>query len=244
MNFEEGYIYHIYNQGNNRRQIFFSRDNYLFFLEKMKAHIVPYADILAWCLMPNHFHLMVYLNRLSQNFNQDFTSRDIQSGRDLESHPDLKSQAGDPSSIKEGTYSQGATQSRTLTFNNSIGIMLASYTRAINKQQGWSGSLFRKETKSECINCPSGITPSFIMQDGITKVTHDIPEKQYPTVCFNYIHQNPVNAKLVSQVTDWEFSSALDYTGLRKGKLVNKKRAEEYISLSTSWGATQSRTPT
>ena len=82
------------------------------------------------------------------------------------------------------------------------------------------------------------------MQDGITKVTHDIPEKQYPTVCFNYIHQNPVNAKLVSQVTDWEFSSALDYTGLRKGKLVNKKRAEEYISLSTSWGATQSRTPT
>jgi len=62
MHFEIGHIYHINNQGNNRQRIFFKRENYLFFLEKIKNHVLPYADILAYCLMPNHFHLMVYVN--------------------------------------------------------------------------------------------------------------------------------------------------------------------------------------
>jgi putative transposase len=57
-----------------------------------------------------------------------------------------------------------------------------------------------------------------------------INEKQYPQICFNYIHQNPVNAKLVKNATDWEFSSALDYRGLRNGKIVNKNIAKEYVN--------------
>ena len=65
MQFESNHIYHIYNRGNNSQRIFFNRDNYLFFLKKVKRYIYPYADILAWCLMPNHFHLMVYVNRVS-----------------------------------------------------------------------------------------------------------------------------------------------------------------------------------
>ncbi|MFA5463901.1 MAG: hypothetical protein WC265_07490, partial [Dysgonamonadaceae bacterium] len=62
MQFEQGYIYHIYNQGNNRQRIFFREENYTFFLQKMKKYLLPYCDILAWCLMPNHFHWMVYVH--------------------------------------------------------------------------------------------------------------------------------------------------------------------------------------
>jgi hypothetical protein len=36
MNLEKGKLYHIFNQGNNHRKIFFDRDNYLFFLKKNK----------------------------------------------------------------------------------------------------------------------------------------------------------------------------------------------------------------
>ncbi|MDA3905864.1 MAG: hypothetical protein PF484_07300, partial [Bacteroidales bacterium] len=64
MQFDEGYIYHIYNQGNNRQRIFLNRENYLFFLKKVKNYVLPYADILAWCLMPNHFHFLVLVNHL------------------------------------------------------------------------------------------------------------------------------------------------------------------------------------
>ena len=64
MHFEKDLIYHIYNQGNNKQKIFFNRENYLFFLGKINTYIQPYADILAWCLMPNHFHLMVLVNEV------------------------------------------------------------------------------------------------------------------------------------------------------------------------------------
>jgi len=69
MQFEEGYIYHIYNQGNNRQKIFFNRENYLYFLRKINTYILPYGDILAWCLMPNHFHLMVLVNNIEVDVN-------------------------------------------------------------------------------------------------------------------------------------------------------------------------------
>ena len=51
MNFQVGHIYHIYNQGNNRQRIFFDERNYIFFKEKIRGCILPFADILAWCLM-------------------------------------------------------------------------------------------------------------------------------------------------------------------------------------------------
>ena len=217
MNFEKGYIYHIYNQGNNKQKIFFNRGNYLFFLKKIKTHILPYADILSWCLMPNHFHLMVYVKY---------------------------------ESLPAGLNSQGFTLSKTLTvltdlsetltnadekkrtFNESIGIMLRTYTRAVNKQKNLSGSLFRKETKAVCINCPNGISPSWFSDNGITRINTSHPEKQYPQICFNYIHQNPVKARLVKKITDWEFSSAKDYFEKRNGKLIDKELAKEYIVFS------------
>lgn len=53
-------IYHIYNRGNDKQLIFFNRDNYLYFLKKLRKYIFPHCEILDYCLMPNHFHLLVY----------------------------------------------------------------------------------------------------------------------------------------------------------------------------------------
>jgi REP element-mobilizing transposase RayT len=51
--------YHIYNHTNGDDNLFREEKNYPFFLEKYHQHIDPIADTLAWCLMPNHFHLLV-----------------------------------------------------------------------------------------------------------------------------------------------------------------------------------------
>ena len=199
MQIEKGYIYHIYNQGNNQRRIFFNRENYLYFLEKIKTYIPPYGDILAWCLMPNHFHLMVYIWEVALSAESDTM-----------------------------TPSHRITKERTL--NDSIAIMLRSYTRAINKQENQSGSLFKAHTKAECINCLNGITPSFITENSIAKINIQNPEEQYLQNCFDYIHLNPVKAGLVNNMIDWEFSSAIDYASLRNGKLVNKEVARLYVN--------------
>ena len=195
MYFEEGYLYHIYNQGNNKQKIFFNRYNYLFFLKKIRTHILPFADIISWCLMPNHFHLMVLINH---------------------NHRKISGSSITPKQEK--------------SLNESIAIMLRSYTRAINNQNNRSGALFRQKTKSECINCPKGLTPSFITDNGVTVLHNDIPEREYPQVCFNYIHQNPVKAGLVSSPEEWEFSSAVDYKGIRHGSLVNQEVAQWFVN--------------
>lgn len=59
MYFISGEFYHVYNRGNNKRPIFFNDDNFLFFLEKIKTQLKPVAGIVAYCLMPNHFHFLL-----------------------------------------------------------------------------------------------------------------------------------------------------------------------------------------
>jgi putative transposase len=127
------------------------------------------------------------------------------------------------------TRSEGFTHPKSIkSFNDSIGILLRSYTRAINKQENMTGSLFRNPTKAECLNKPGSITPSFYNTEFGTKINISLPEKEYPQLCFNYIHNNPVTANLVKHPDDWEFSSCRDYSGLRNGTLINRTRALEF----------------
>lgn len=51
--------YHFYNRGNNRQAVFFERDNYLYFLKGLQKYVLPYVEVIAYCLMPTHYHLLV-----------------------------------------------------------------------------------------------------------------------------------------------------------------------------------------
>ncbi|MCF6360605.1 MAG: transposase [Cyclobacteriaceae bacterium] len=165
MNFIPDNLYHIYNRGNNSQLLFFERENYLYLLSKIRTHLYPLVDILAYCLMPNQFHLLVYI-------------------------PSESHSSGDSKSPDE-------LNKRIVS---AIAIILRSYTRAINKKHGRTGSLFQSKTKAK-----------------------NLSEKQnYAFTCFHYIHQNPVSAKLVNSIADWEFSSYQDYAGIRDGTLCSK----------------------
>ncbi len=54
-----GCYYHIYNRGNNREIIFREESNYAYFLKLWKKHIAPVADSHAYCLLSNHFHVLI-----------------------------------------------------------------------------------------------------------------------------------------------------------------------------------------
>ncbi len=200
MEFIKGELFHIYNRGNNRDKIFYSRRNYLFFLEKINTYISPYGELIAWCLLPNHFHLMVYI-------------------KDVE----LIVPSTDPLANSERV----GVKKRTL--NQSIGIMLRSYTNAIKKQEGRTGALFQEETKAVLLKESLTFTPSYFNTAFGTKINTLNEDKSYAENCFNYIHSNPVSSGLVKTAGDWEFSSYCDYVGLRNGKLINKDRGKEFL---------------
>lgn len=159
MEFIEGNAYHIYNRGNNKQQIFFNHENYLFFLRKVKNEFAPYCEILSYCLMPNHFHLIVFIKQPTRDKN----------------------------------------------LNKAIAILLRSYTRAIQIQENFTGSLFQQKTKAK-------------------ELTNNVNDTlNYLSICAHYIHQNPLKAGLVSNLNDWKYSSYLDYLALRRGTLCNKE---------------------
>ena len=56
---EPEFFYHIYNRGINSEDVYKNKDNYLYFLKKAKEFLLPVADMYAYCLMKNHFHLLV-----------------------------------------------------------------------------------------------------------------------------------------------------------------------------------------
>jgi putative transposase len=55
-----GYAHHVFNRGNRRQVIFADRPDYEDFIELMcRAADRQPVPLLAYCLMPNHFHLVL-----------------------------------------------------------------------------------------------------------------------------------------------------------------------------------------
>ncbi len=173
MNLIQGEIYHIFNRGNNKETIFPQPRNYQYFLNGVEKYFKPNCDILAWCLMPNHFHFLVHANAFSIPIIKD-------------------------GSFERQQFSQGVKQ------------LLSSYTKAINKQEGRTGSLFQQKTKALHVSDS---------------------QNNYALTVFQYIHQNPLKARLVKRMEDWEFSSFHEYVEGSKDGLCNKVLAKELLDI-------------
>lgn len=52
-------FYHVFNRAVGSEKLFITSGNYYCFLQKMKRHILPVADVFAYSLLPNHFHLFI-----------------------------------------------------------------------------------------------------------------------------------------------------------------------------------------
>jgi REP element-mobilizing transposase RayT len=56
----EGCSYHVYNKVADDLQLFYSKSNYLFFLNLwQEIDFTPCCRLLAYCLMPTHYHFLV-----------------------------------------------------------------------------------------------------------------------------------------------------------------------------------------
>ncbi len=70
----ENSYYHLFNRGVEKREIFQDKQDYAVFLSLLKTYLLPrpkdeplqrlnnfanQIDLIAYCLMPNHFHLLV-----------------------------------------------------------------------------------------------------------------------------------------------------------------------------------------
>jgi REP element-mobilizing transposase RayT len=55
--------YPVFNHANGFENVFREDENYRYFLEKYKVYITPVVETYAYCLLPNHFHLVVRIRK-------------------------------------------------------------------------------------------------------------------------------------------------------------------------------------
>jgi REP element-mobilizing transposase RayT len=114
---EHGQCYHIYNRGNNREDLFFEERNYRHFLKLYATYVEPVADTFAYCLLRNHFHLLVRIRTEEEQ---------------KQTHQTLK--VSDEPQVR--TF-------RVLNPSQQFGNLFNAYAKAINKAYQRTGSLFQ-----------------------------------------------------------------------------------------------------
>ncbi len=165
-------FYHIYNRGNAKEDIFLNKDDYGFFLLRLREYLFPQENrrvssvvtgrykrkqfpeksfsLLSYCLMPNHFHLLIRQNSL-------------------------------------------------VSISKLLAKISTSYSKYFNKKYERVGHTFQDAFKAVLV----------------------VSDAQLLWLSA-YIHQNPNVGGLVTKLSDYPWSSYLDYAGTRNGTLVDK----------------------
>jgi REP element-mobilizing transposase RayT len=119
-----GNYYHIYNRGINRGNIFFQQRNYDYFFSLLKQYILDYVEILAYCLLPNHFHLLLKINETINIVTDDNHQEEVISDE-----------------VEIGEF-----------VSEQFRRMFISYSQAINRQENRTGSLFTRNFKRKLLD--------------------------------------------------------------------------------------------
>lgn len=180
-------FYHVYNRGINGQPIFFEERNYSFFLQKMVQYISPFMDVYAYCLLGNHFHLLVK------------TKPELQI-------PKLMSSSGEMAPLNP------ALKSPSWHYSNAFASLFKSYAQAINKNYGRRGGLFeepfhRIQVKSDTyfsqLICYIHLNPQ---KHGFVKDFRDYPHSSY----HSHLHQKATKLQR-AEVLNW-FGNSTEYT--------------------------------
>ncbi|RPI15859.1 MAG: hypothetical protein EHM58_13230 [Ignavibacteriae bacterium] len=160
-------FYHIYNRGNNKENIYYKDSNYIFFLQSLDSYLFPYLDLYSYCLLPNHFHLLI------------------------------------KTKSEETILKNGKINLKNVSFDEYGEIIgeifrrfFMSYSKAINRQENRSGSLFKKLYQRKPINSDNYLIRTIL-----------------------YIHLNPVHHKLTEDFETYRWSSYNKMLNQVKSKL-------------------------
>ncbi|MBS1488729.1 MAG: hypothetical protein JST43_14205 [Bacteroidetes bacterium] len=138
---EPNQSYHLYTHANGSENLFRNEENFRYFLKRYEEYIPAVADTLAYCLMPNHLHLLVRIKseaELTEFFNKK--------EKDL---------TGLLSADKQDLSGLDVLQRLTiLQFSH----LFNAYTKAYNKVYKRRGSLFIRAFKRKEITSDSYFT--------------------------------------------------------------------------------------
>lgn len=173
--------YHIFNHANGFENVFREAENYRYFLEKYRMYILPIAETYAYCLMPNHFHLVVRIRKRSvieqlllNSSNSTFSKvQNFGKGDGIGK--------GDGNEVENNSISNAAIEKY---LSKQFANLFSCYTQSFNKSYKRMGSLFIKNFKREPID-----------------------DKQHFFNAVIYTHRNPIHHGFRDSFEEWDYCS-------------------------------------
>ena len=181
--------YHIFNHANGFENIFMEDENYRFYLEKYQEYISPIAETYAYCLMPNHFHLVVRIRRkevieeLMRNKNNLATTNFSSTDNFFKVSFDF-GKVGVVNKVGEVNNVSISDETIEKFLSKQFANLFSSYTQSFNRMYKRRGSLFIKNFKREIIL-----------------------DKEYFLNAIVYTHRNPIHHGFCSRYSDWSYTS-------------------------------------
>ena len=201
-----GQFYHIYNCGINGMNLFRESDNYEHFLDLMDKYILPVAEIFAWVLMRNHFHLLV---RIKENiaYKYSLVDRDPEDDSWFNEHKweTIDVVTSDLSSCEANGSVCEANNESVKTFtrppkvpnpNLHFSHLFNAYSKYFNKRYTRHGGMFERRFKRKHVD-----------------------SKRYQKQMVLYIHKNPVHHKFCTHPVEYPWSSYLTCISIKPTKL-------------------------
>lgn len=131
--------YHIYNHANGDENIYRTDENYRFFLAKHSHYIAPIADTFCYCLMPNHFHLLIRIKSFQELLQLPICK--------ILSDAEKNSISTDIVLANQQDFAKQTEIFLSRQFSN----LFNSYTKSFNKMYDRKGSLFQQNFKRKKI---------------------------------------------------------------------------------------------
>ncbi|OFY63026.1 MAG: hypothetical protein A3H98_10715 [Bacteroidetes bacterium RIFCSPLOWO2_02_FULL_36_8] len=203
--FETGCFYHVYNRAVDSKPMFKNEGNYLYFLRQYGKYLSSVLDTFAYCLLGNHFHLLVRVRDPwavgATTAAPPVTSAGWGGGcvgcrtagtagttgtADLTTFQKLSNLMLAPMPAPTPTSQQQSTPPKTThdIVSHQFRKFFQSYSMAFNKQQDRIGTLFQTPFKRALV-------------DG----------KQYLRYLVYYIHANPQLHGITEDFRDWKWNS-------------------------------------
>ena len=130
--------YHIFNHANGFENVFREDENFRFFLEKYRVFITPVAETYAYCLLPNHFHLVIRIRKREEI--EEFI-------RNKKCPSNNFSNLSNFGKVEKTITDEEIERYLSKQFAN----LFSSYTQSFNKMYKRMGSLFIKNFRREPI---------------------------------------------------------------------------------------------
>jgi len=186
---ESGKYYHVYNRGNNHENLFYNPGNYEYFLRRYDHYLSDFLDTYAFCLMPNHFHLLVRVKDIVDG-EKSFTSK-----------------------VEKGfTFLKGETfKQRENPISKQFRLFFTSYAMSLNKQLKRNGSLFQKPFKRLFVGSADYFA-NLVFYIHANPQIHGICDdfRQYPWSSYQRILINKPSKLHKEEVANW-FSGKENY---------------------------------